>query len=189
VSCCSEQEIWDSTQANFIVSGETKVHEAILRRDCGRAYTGLTEMSNIAAKERHNQYFYTHALYYLGDAEGNTGTITGTGTLTIGGRDNYNDSKFVMIADFRGYGIVDMAAVDNNRRVIADGYDTERTLDMSGATTVTNTYDNGTFFGTGQFGWFAENKGKLALEEDPSWKKTRHARCVSLSNSRKFRLQ
>jgi len=118
---------------------------------------------------RHQHWYNTTAYYNLGDDEGNTGTITGTGKVIVGGNDNFapsNSGPGVMEAFFRGYGVITVATFDNNRAVIADGYGVERTLDLSAVPTVTNTYDNAAQpggFGAGRFGWFAENMGKLVL--------------------------
>ncbi|OPZ27889.1 MAG: hypothetical protein BWZ02_01484 [Lentisphaerae bacterium ADurb.BinA184] len=125
----------------------------------------------IGTRQHHNS---TQAYYYLGDAAGNTGTIGGTGTLIVGGKANWGDvatlPPTVMKAELRGHGTVTIAGLDNNRSVIADGYGANRTLDLSGVTTISNTYLNGVTpyiandafrSADGTDGWYAVNRGKL----------------------------
>jgi hypothetical protein len=99
--------------------------------------------------------------FYMGDANG-TGTIgeTGTGTRQVGLIVRVDSTS---AGTFRGWGNVGLGgALINNGIVIADGYGTDRTLDMStfssvdlnGTQTITNTTNNG---------WFAKNHGKLVL--------------------------
>jgi hypothetical protein len=59
----------------------------------------------------------------------------------------------------RGWGTVGFTAqLVNNGRIVADGYGTDRTLSLTGFSSVDNTIEN-----TGNNGWFALNGGKLTL--------------------------
>ncbi len=51
-------------------------------------------------------------------------------------------------------------SLTNNGRVVANGFDVDRNLDLSSFTSVNNTIPNGT---TEMNGWYAENKGQLVL--------------------------
>jgi len=59
----------------------------------------------------------------------------------------------------RGWGSIAMTGnLKNNGQIVADGYGADRTLDLSGFTTVTNQLPN-----TTSNGWYAVNHGQLAL--------------------------
>ncbi len=106
----------------------------------------------------------THAYYYLGDATGNTGAIdVGAGTVRIGANGNWPvGNTSTMTAVLRGHGTITAATLDNNRSVIADGYGADRTLDLSGVTTITNSnMELGSAFASPTDGWYAVNGGKL----------------------------
>ncbi len=121
------------------------------------------------------------------DNELNTGSGTGTVTLgdaTSGGNINYSGgnasaSTSLLIRNssasagtLQGWGTVTTAAGDstladydgmivNNGQVIANGFGTDRTLDLTG---VVNGVDNYIENGTAESnGWYAENQGKLSL--------------------------
>jgi hypothetical protein len=85
----------------------------------------------------------------------NMGDSNGTGRL-IGGSPLY-----VMDGGlFRGHGVIGMSGlVENNGRVVADGYGVERDLDLRSFASVTNATDN-----TTSNGWFAVNRGRLAFK-------------------------
>ena len=99
--------------------------------------------------------------FLMGNAAG-TGTIgeTGTGTRQVG---------LVIRADsaasgtFRGWGTVGLGgALINNGVIIADGYGTDRSLDLS-SISGPNLAGTSTFANTANNGWFARNHGKLLL--------------------------
>jgi len=95
---------------------------------------------------------------YIGMNSGSSGTYTFTGGA-LTGADMTIRGDAAASGTFQGNGTVGMAGIlTNNGRVIADGYGSEKTLDMSGFDTVTNSLTN-----AGTNGWFAQNKGKLAL--------------------------
>ena len=68
--------------------------------------------------------------------------VTGSGTLTGWGDVNYK------------------TRVSNNGKIIANGYATDRTLDLSPCSSVENSLDN-----TADNGWYAINKGQLVLPD------------------------
>jgi hypothetical protein len=88
--------------------------------------------------------------YYLGDA-------SSTGALNVD--DMTVRNRLSSLGTFQGWGSVSgSGTLTNNGIVIADGYGTDRVLDLSGFTTIDNPYDN-----TTNNGWFAVNQGKLTL--------------------------
>jgi RNA polymerase sigma factor (sigma-70 family) len=96
--------------------------------------------------------------FQLGDQH-ETGIITENGdgaptSLVIRGRRAASGT-------FRGWGQVQLSGMlDDNGKVIAEGFGANRTLDLSAIGSVTNTIDNPT---EGSNGWFASNGGKLVL--------------------------
>ena len=102
--------------------------------------------------------------FYLGHQSG-TGTIHETGSgggvdLIVHGR-----ATFLGSGTFRGWGTVDLTGtLQNNGRVVADGYGTDRTLDLSSFSAVTN--DDSVRIVQGDdttAGWYAQDHGKLVL--------------------------
>jgi hypothetical protein len=100
----------------------------------------------------------------------NFGNSDSTGTLTEGG--SYSAGIDLIIRDpdsyssasgtFRGWGPVELTGtLENNGKVEAKGYGTDRTLDMSNFSEIYNGYDNGVGENNG---WFAQNRGKLLLK-------------------------
>jgi hypothetical protein len=89
------------------------------------------------------------------------GTYNFTGDQLTGGSLTLKSTGSVMAnGTFQGYGTVGMTGIlNNNDKVIANGYGTEQTLDLSSFSEIRNTGDNA----NGTAGWFAQNKGKLTL--------------------------
>jgi RNA polymerase sigma factor (sigma-70 family) len=95
----------------------------------------------------------------------------------------------------RGSGeIVLTGEITQNGRVIADGFNWPRDLDLSHATRVTNTIDNPQHNGAN--GWFAENGGKLVLpplqvspDAPSTWGEDPGDPVLDLVNSIRFRAQ
>jgi len=155
-------EVFNLSGGSVSITNHLSMWNGTINHTGGTLEHSLHETGGINVGARHRDS--NRAAYYnFGDVEGNTGLITGTGTLRVGSTGYAAATARTFNVEFRGYGEVDIANVDNSRRAIADGHGVERMLDMSGVTTITNTYDNGSDFGTGRFGWFAENKGKLIL--------------------------
>jgi len=94
----------------------------------------------------------------MGDASG-TGTISevGTGKGTNLVVKNYDHSSTSGVV--RGWGSVGLTGtLTNNGKIIADGFGTDRDLDMSSFTKISNSLEN-----TTTNGWFAQNHGRLIL--------------------------
>ncbi len=113
---------------------------------------------------------------FFGDADGSAGTFTGSGGLILGNisfKMSGSGYQRTTYGTFVGHGTVGLTGtLRNNGYLIADGYGTERTLNMGSFTTVDNTVDNNEYklsgdnnfyWGKGGTGWFAVNGGKLAL--------------------------
>jgi hypothetical protein len=110
-------------------------------------------------------------VFYLGDANG-TGVLTdepqdeGHGSLYVGYRTATTSDS---IGEFRGWGSVDLSGeLLNNGRIIADGYGTDRTLDLSQFQRVTQTLDehgieNVVLADRTRAGWYAVNRGAIRL--------------------------
>ncbi len=100
------------------------------------------------------------ATFRLGDAVG-TGTIRelpGAEGVDLNVRENVSGT-----ATFQGWGTAALTGtLNNNGRVVADGYGTDRTLDLSTFSSVTNDLTIVQSDGT-QAGWYAQNGGKLTL--------------------------
>ena len=99
--------------------------------------------------------------YLFGDA-------TSTGTLTEDTLSKMivrNDIATNASALFRGWGTVAMSGeLRNNGRVLADGYGTERDLNLAQFTSVTNDDSLGVVQGDGTLaGWYAQDDGRLIL--------------------------
>jgi T5SS/PEP-CTERM-associated repeat protein len=97
--------------------------------------------------------YYGAGVLNIGNASG-TGSITQTGTASACIRTDANASAIV-----HGWGTIALTGyLKNNGRVIADGFGTDRSLDLSSFTSISNTIEN-----TSTNGWFATNHGKLVL--------------------------
>jgi hypothetical protein len=99
----------------------------------------------------------------LGDANG-TGTINETGAgagINLIVRYNNGANQSNNTGTVRGWGVIPFTGtLTQSGQVIADGYGTDRTLNLSSFASVANSIEN-TAGGTN--GWFAVNRGKLAL--------------------------
>jgi len=96
-------------------------------------------------------------MFFFGNAAG-TGTITetGAGTTACWLRVRSNASAS---GTFQGWGTVSLTGgLQNNGRIVADGYGTDRTLDLSHFTSAWSDIENGT-----TNGWFAQYQGRLTL--------------------------
>lgn len=117
---------------------------------------GTLNMTHADGGTIHLGHGDSHGALYIGDANG-TGQITsGTGKydLTVRVADGGGDLV-------QGWGIIGLNDELRNSSIIrADGYGTDRTLDMSSFASVINPINNS---GSNGYGWFAQNHGKLAL--------------------------
>ncbi|MCG2660498.1 MAG: hypothetical protein L6437_09665 [Kiritimatiellae bacterium] len=98
-----------------------------------------------------------------GDGTLNLGNATGTGTLVVNGSSpcvfrGTNTAKSTL----RGWGTLSANSLQQNGRVVADGYGTDRTLDLSGTTFISK---NASFTYPSTNGWFAQNHGALRLPD------------------------
>jgi hypothetical protein len=100
-----------------------------------------------------------------GAADPDTYTLNG-GTLNITGVAGYQQALQVFPCGvLQGYGVVGSMAgyIDNSGRIIADGYGTQRDLDLSSAHSRSDYPSRNTTDNTTNCGWFAVNKGRLIL--------------------------
>ena len=101
---------------------------------------------------------------YYGEGIFNIGDANGTGTLNEYSGTGYSMNMLVRYysgasGTVHGWGSIGLSgSLENNGRVIADGYGVDRTLDMSQFSAVKRTIVN-----NGNYGWFAQNHGALLL--------------------------
>jgi hypothetical protein len=96
------------------------------------------------------------AVFHFGNANG-TGTINEVGSGCGVSMTVRNNS--IASGTLQGWGSMALSGtLTNNGRIMADGYGTNRTLDLSTFSSVGRTITN-----TGNNGYFAQNHGKLAL--------------------------
>ena len=99
--------------------------------------------------------------FFFGNAFG-TGSIAETGVSSRGINLTVRATTAAS-GTFQGWGVVGLTGtLNNNGRIIADGYETERTLDLSLFGSVGHTIINAT-----NNGWFVQNHGKLLLPNVP----------------------
>src|SRR5690606_26971678 len=133
-----------------------------------RLYGGTLDVNGMVAMGR----FYTSAgvhagsgTFELGDADG-TGIFRQKGGLEGTARDILVREHPQSDGTFVGHGGVEFTGtLTNNGQVIADGYGTSRTLDLSHFSAIANTIENGVGVSNNKDlgGWYAVNKGKLVL--------------------------
>jgi RNA polymerase sigma factor (sigma-70 family) len=102
-----------------------------------------------------------HGTFNLGNAQstGNIYQVGGGGSVVVRGKPTGDGSLI-------GWGKVNLqGGLANNGQVVADGYNRNRTLDLSSFQWVTSSFENSRNGGTA--GWFARRKGSLLLPPIP----------------------
>lgn len=131
-------------------TNDTKTYEEIGAasgiRGTYNLYGGLMQARNVLAVGRNGGI----GTLNLGNATNSSGVISGN--LVI----RYDNAS---VGTLRGWG-TGIPSIKNNDQVMADGYGTDRTLDLSAATLNAK---NGAFTYTSTNGWFAQNHGALRL--------------------------
>ena len=124
-----------------------------------------------------DQWFHENGDYYFGDAAGSAGTISGSDLILGNIANKMSGSGYTKTTygTFSGWGTVGLTGtLRNNGYVTADGYGTDRTLDVSSFAAIDNTIDNDEYkltqdnnfyWGKGGTGWFAVDGGALVLPD------------------------